>query len=50
MNTEKRAETKLAIVMVVGGFLFTGGEVEDVPNLLREIADDYVKKIKEEQE
>ena len=41
-----RFQVKNAIRLVLGGWLFDGGDVEQVPAFLEEIADDYREEIK----
>ena len=39
---------KNSIRLLVGGYLFDGGEIYDVPNILEEIWNDYKDTIKKE--
>ncbi|MDE1767165.1 MAG: hypothetical protein KGI27_12975 [Thaumarchaeota archaeon] len=41
---------KNSIRLVIGGYLFDGGEVEDIPSILKDMATDYNLAIESEQE
>ena len=47
---DKEMILKEAIRMSINGFLFEDGEILDIPDILREIADLYEKKIKKEED
>jgi len=39
---------KLSVDMLISGLLHSGGDIEEVPDILREMADDYEEEIKKE--
>jgi hypothetical protein len=43
-----RIVTKMAINEVIAGFLFRDGDIEDVPQILKELYEDYRVEIKKE--
>lgn len=45
LNKMEKEILKISIVQCISGFLHKGGEIEIVPNLLKEIANDYQEQI-----
>ena len=50
METKERQQFGIATNQIIGGYLYQGGEIEDIPAMLRMIADDYEARIKEEKD
>ncbi len=44
---DKKILLKLAITLLMSGYLFEGGEIDDAPQILKEMANDYKDKIRE---
>ena len=43
---ENRIKTQIAISQLISGYLFRNGEIQEVPEMLEQIAEDYRKEIK----
>lgn len=47
-KTNAEVSLRNAIRLVIGGWLFDGGDIEEIPAILKDMADDYDRLIQKE--